>query len=203
MMQCILGIASILTLSTAAFVNFPIVLILLAWKTKLSIISRIVIVFCFTTLAVAFTAYTYSVSSVGLSAKLSGESGQDRVNAIRDAERTFDLHPWLGSVITHDSDSESSVSGSLFIVYSRFGILGLILLFSPFAYLSLRRGFAGKAILVSPLIITAITSQPLFNTVTFLFLLFTVAKIDSLGMSEVTLSAKQVQVRNHVPEQNS
>ena len=178
LMQCVLGLASLLTLSTAAFVNFPIVLILLALQTRFGIKIRIVIVFLFTVMAVAFATYTYSLSSVGLSAKLDGESGQDRTNAIRDAERTFNSHPFFGSVIANDSNLESSVSGSLLIVYSRYGFLGMLFLFSPFAYLCLRRGFLPKFILLSPLIITAITSQPLFNTVPVLFLLFTVATIE-------------------------
>jgi hypothetical protein len=175
-MKSILGIASLLTLSTAAYVNLPIVLIILAFQCKKGLVFKIFTVLSCIALAIVFTLYTLSLSRVGLSEKLENESGIDRIEAFEDGEKTFDRSPLLGSVIKHDSSFEKSKSGGFLMIYSRYGFLGIILLILPFFYLGTREGFMGCMVVISPLLITAIVSQPLLNTVPFLFLLFTVSQ---------------------------
>jgi len=163
---CVLVLGAALTLSTAGIINLIISIPLFFYfiqrgKIKLSLVLIIL-------LMIIIIPYIYDLQNIGISSKISGESGIDRILALQEFQKSYWKSPIFGLLGT--PASPKSMSGTILIVYLYFGILGIF--FPAFSYSLLAKNIKHKThlLILFPVTLTALTSQPLWGTLPIYFL---------------------------------
>ncbi len=160
----ILAIAVILTLSTAGFVNLFVVAAILPFgyefprKTKIAVVS--------VTALVAFSAfyfYFYNAEG-GLESKLQTVSGRERIDAVDELKDHIGTSRILGLRSQYLGDLVVSQTGSIpsFVLWE--GIAGFALSLAPFFWILLKSGHLKNLAPTIPVLLTALSSQPLWAT---------------------------------------
>jgi hypothetical protein len=171
---CIIGV--LLTGSTAGLsilcISIPLHFSLRSHSLKnlIPISIAVVVAFCF------IFPLAISSKSVGLMEKLQNESGEDRVLALREFWKyAVESGLWGTEWDSASSGSIKSETGSLPLFYIKYGLIGFIISTAPFYWLFSRDKMSAKKLLTSvailtPLFITALTSQPIWQTTPWVFL---------------------------------
>ena len=170
----IIFLGIVLTMSTAGIINLMISIPLYAICVYGK--KAIVPVFIATLFLMPAFAFITNMESVGLHDKLSGESGEDRLNAFAEFQRLWsDAGIWgLSGIGRYKTES---TAGTLLIYYLNNGLIGLVASMAPIIYF-LTKSHLGKALLVLvPPSISMLTSQPLWGTVPFVVLVALAQKL--------------------------
>ena len=125
-------------------------------------------------LGLAGLAYVANqIPGIGFSDKLAGDSGQDRLRAFEALGPALTLSPWwgLGQDTTLGRSAIQSVSGSLVVGIARLGICGTVLFVVAVAATLFERHDRRSFLLVIPIGVTLIASQPLYYSIAAFFIL--------------------------------
>lgn len=156
--------AVILTLSTAGFVNLFLVAAILPFSYDFSRKTKAMIVLVTMVAAVsAFYLYFYQAEG-GLESKLQTVSGRERVDAVDELKDHIGTARILGLRSQYLGDLVVSQTGSIpsFILWE--GIAGFGLSLAPVIWFLFRAKKIRNLVPAIPVLITALTSQPLWST---------------------------------------
>ena len=122
---------------------------------------------------IALAYATSQIPGIGFSDKLAGESGQDRLRAFDALGPALTVSPWwgLGQDTQLARGTIASVSGSLVVGAARLGIIGTTILLVAIIATLLERHDRRSFLLVIPVGVTLITSQPLYYSIAAYFIL--------------------------------
>ena len=114
-----------------------------------------------------------TMEAFGIEEKLAGESGQDRLKALESLLPSLSASPWLGLGQATELQERTigSKTGSMIVGAARLGLLGTALLATAI-WIAVRRNCGrGLLMLPAPMLITLLTSQPLYYAVPAYFIL--------------------------------
>lgn len=172
-MAVIIALGSAFTLSTAWLASMGALII---WATfshiDLRKASSLLVASLLLIAIGALGVVAVQAPGFGFSDKLSGESGQDRLRAVESLGPTLAVSPWwgLGQSTRLQQEVITSVSGSLVVGIARLGLIGSAILLIAMAATLLERHDRRSILLVIPIGVTLLVSQPLYYSIVAYFI---------------------------------
>lgn len=113
------------------------------------------------------------IPGLGFHDKLANESGQDRLRAFAAVGPALTASPWLGlgQGTLQGREAIDSVSGSFIVAVARLGIIGTLAFLFAAAATVFERHDRRSIVMLVPLAVTMLASQPLYYSVAAFFLL--------------------------------
>ncbi len=162
------------SLSSAALLSL---LSLLAYfiviKSRQQRASGLLVIAGIITVLVALAPFFYNFEAVGFKEKIAGESGQDRVVNARLGTEVLMDNPFFGIGMFNDDRYDSGLHGhNLIAGVGVIGLVGLALMILSIALAARRLHTLASFAIYLPLLVTMITSQPLYyGVIPLVFLL--------------------------------